>query len=480
MYFLKQLLQFVRTRGALTAILFFSVYIFLLLVKKYDLALITHNTDTGFDELLTVVIGVLVTLIVTTFSAVVVALQLASGQFSPRILRGFFSEDWKVQFFLMSYFLCISYCLTIKFLGLVHVQNTIRVLGFTLHYASIGITMGILLVLVVFPIFIYYIIKNINVSYIIYKISRRTIREINLLFEKEWKPGMIDSYSQPYPADKDTYLEIKSVKHGFLDNLNPVIFEIVKYFGHKIYIAEFVGGFISKGSVIAYVDYKGDNALRKKILSFLLNKAIHVNHFRSYTQDVNFGIRQLVDIAIKAISPAVNDPTTAINCTNYLGEILKEYVTCKFPARSTQEFNKINVFVNEFNFDKLVDQAFDQIYFWGSKDYLIVRHLVYIITQIVEVNKNPNNLAVLVQQVIDMELLDKDKSQLKKIFGYDEYVNSLNKNFIRKFVSKSLRAIDSSLAVIENAPHKEMYAQSQAQLAKQKIILSGWESNFPV
>jgi len=474
MFHIKQILHFLKTKGSLSVIILFSVIVFLFLTQNYESALLKHASDNGFDELLTVVIGVLATIIVTTFSAIVVALQLASAQFSPRILRGFFSEDGKVQFFLMSYFLCISYCLTVKFLGLVHVQDTFQFLNFRIQYAPLGIIIGILLILIVFPVFIYYIVSNINVAHIINKISSRTIYEINLMYEKEWQFGDLDRYKLKLPENKDNFLKIKSEKNGFLDSINPFYLGLINLLHHKIYMVEYVGGFVSKGTTVAYIDYTGNNTIKQKLLSFFVNRGMNVNYYRSYTQDIIFGIRQLVDIAIKAISPAINDPTTAINCLNYLGEILKEFVHCKFPARNTQEFKHINIFINEFSIDRLVDQSFDQIYYWGRSDYLIVRHIIDTITHVIEVNKNPNNLAVLIQEVIDMELMNKSFSELKAIYTYDEYVKSLNTNFLSRFSREALQKIEQFEQEYALLADKTIYIKSAEKLSQQKQILTAW------
>jgi uncharacterized membrane protein len=64
----------------------------------------------------------------------------------------------------------------------------------------------------------------------------------------------------------------------------------------------------------------------------IIDDVFTVNTFRSYTQDINFGVRKLVDIAIKAISPAVNDPTTCLNCIDQLGDIARNLQLKAYPS----------------------------------------------------------------------------------------------------------------------------------------------------
>ncbi|MBL0020282.1 MAG: DUF2254 domain-containing protein [Bacteroidetes bacterium] len=78
----------------------------------------------------------------TTLLLHFVALQLASGQFSPRIVRGVFREDWRVQLVLALFVMAISYNLSLKFLGLTGVDDTFKI-GQVINYAAPGIVAGI-------------------------------------------------------------------------------------------------------------------------------------------------------------------------------------------------------------------------------------------------------------------------------------------------------------------------------------------------
>jgi uncharacterized membrane protein len=140
------------------------------------------------------------------------------------------------------------------------------------------------------------------------------------------------------------------------------------------------------------------------VSSKIVEDTFFVYKFRSYKQDINFGVRKLVDIAIKAISPAVNDPTTCINCIDYLGEIVRRLAMRKFPSTRSNELRNEKIFVSEFNFKELVNFAFDQIYQWGKKDPVIVKRLLRTIIQIVPCVENPYNLMVLIKEVEDMKV----------------------------------------------------------------------------
>jgi uncharacterized membrane protein len=434
----------------------------------------------SFDEILTAMAGVLTSIVVTTFSAVFVALTLASAQFSPRIVRGFFHEDWRVQLVLILFVLDIAYCFVIKFLGLTQLNSVFEILGFQINFAELGIGFGVVLILVVFPYFVYYLIRNINAAKITKNIATRTIHEIKVHFRDRW--SLLDKETIPTsePKTDEHFMPIPAMDSGYLDHYNTPSLRLVRLLGHKVHINRFVGSFVSKGSIVGYVEYSGKNAFRKRLLSWLIQSSIALREYRSYTQDVNFGIRQLVDIAIKAISPAVNDPTTAITCINYLGEIVKEFSGCRLPSRLTVRLEEGGIHVNEFNFEKVVDQAFNQIHQWGRTDHVIVRHIVHVVTEIIQANENPHNLLILVKEIEDMELLEKSPLEMKEIFLFNEYVASLRRNYLYRFLKSSLRAIDRIAHRIDSLPENQraacmaIHAESLAEMAAVKQRLAAY------
>ncbi|MBA2378188.1 MAG: DUF2254 domain-containing protein, partial [Blastocatellia bacterium] len=78
-------------------------------------------------------------------------------------------------------------------------------------------------------------------------------------------------------------------------------------------------------------------------------------------KDVGFGIRQIVDIALKAFSPGINDTTTAIGCIDNLGEIVGEIARRQMPAKVRSKDGVPRVITLTPDFQEYVDTAFDQI-----------------------------------------------------------------------------------------------------------------------
>jgi uncharacterized membrane protein len=94
-------------------------------------------------------------------------------------------------------------------------------------------------------------------------------------------------------------------------------------------------------------------------------------------QDVEFGVLQIVDIALKAISPAVNDPTTAINCVDQLSRILIRFVSREQPESLLYEPPGVpRVAIEWIDFDRLLDSAFEQIRMYSKADVAVSLRLL--------------------------------------------------------------------------------------------------------
>jgi uncharacterized membrane protein len=149
-----------------------------------------------------------------------------------------------------------------------------------------------------------------------------------------------------------------------------------------------------------------------------VNEAFVLGSRPTLQQDVAYGLRQIVDIALKAISPAVNDPTTAVNCIDHLGVILGTLATRQMGDQDRADpSGKVRVVVRERTFNDLARLAFDQIRHYGAKDHVIVMRMLDTIAQIASVASEPTYLAALDQQAdkiaaaAERELVDQSELQ---------------------------------------------------------------------
>ncbi len=406
-----------------------------------------------YNEILSNLIGTLTTIVVSSFTLVIVALQIASQQFSPRIIRQFFATDKRMQGFLGLYIGSILYCYIVKTLGIAQANLNVAV--------CICIILGFFC-LVAFPLFITYYVDNINAASITEGIKNRIIAEIDALYQQRWSinsPSLTYKRSEVSKENCAATLKIRSpFPSGYLDEIKYELFTQLycrfltenPNIGIKnVYIKPIIGEFICYDTTTMFTIELAENfddEIKKKIKAKFLEiiQAIFlVTKYRSYEQDINFGIRQLVDIGIKAISPAVNDPTTCINCIDYLGEIVRQLGDREFPSTAAQKNERNDVHINEFAFEELVNFSFDQIYHWGKNDPAIVKRLISTLSAIVQVTQNPYNLYILTIQMEGMELdaiLTKTKEQLTEA----DLARFTLEN--RKSISREIRKFNKKVA----------------------------------
>lgn len=406
--------------------------------------------DVLLDGFLTALAGILTTIVVTTFSFVFVALQLASVQFSPRIIRSFFEYDQFSRFFLWSFLACVAYLMGLQYFGWSDAS---------LIYPKFGIVGSFYLIILVFPLFIHHIIGNINASSITQNIALRTVREIDTLYD-----------ALPSVGTTDTIIRITSPISGYLDSLRYK--KLADIFPQdpqvRMDVRPHIGSFVIQGGILAEIKCPSG----QKTLFYPLLKEIQdcfvVDKFRSYKQDIPFGIRQLVDIAIKAISPAVNDPTTSLNCIDYLGTIIEKAALSETISKEARLLTKKNIFIREFSFEQLVDLAFDQIYFWGREDYIVVRHIIKTITNLVPFMPSSDKLLVMIHQVDDLELqylhtlTENFSTSYGGSFARREHRNSL-RTHLAEFYEAVLKRFQQLPEEGENVQMKKMQYQRYLQ-----------------
>ncbi len=364
---------------------------------------------------LTSFVSIGIAVLVTTFSFVFVALSLVSAQFSPRVVRHFWHGDRFRFVFLWSSILVFGYCFVIQF-----VESP------RLHL--LGLVLGSYQIFVMFPVFLGYLADNLNAASITKKIADRTLVEI------------ADSYLEHAEAAKfdEPVGVVVSRSSGFLEKIDSerllLAFEPLKneHPELELHISNYLGSFIEIGtSLISLVPPIAiDDSVRSKIAS-----CFSVNKFRSDDQDIEYGVRQLVDIGIKAISPALNDPTTCVNCIHYLGVIVKELAVRDDRSMLARKLGAAGIILKEPTFEQYLDDAFDQIYHFGRRDHVIVRTVIGVLREVVSAVPDVSRAKVVVNEVSDMELGHLIGEASDTQFGLVE-----SRNYVRKSLTGFYRA----------------------------------------
>jgi uncharacterized membrane protein len=179
-----------------------------------------------------------------------------------------------------------------------------------------------------------------------------------------------------------------------------------------------VGHFVPAGIPILRAT-KPERVLEEVALRFLA--ALDIGPTRTMQQDVEFGVIQIVDIALRAISPAVNDPSTAISCVDQLSRIIIRWLGREQP-RSTYYAppHVARLIVPWISFEELIDTAFDQIRHYAVADLAVSLRLIRALQDITAATKGPDERRLLVQLArrilagSEMHLSESELARLKR------------------------------------------------------------------
>lgn len=339
---------------------------------------------------LSTIAGSMITVAGTVYSITIVALTLASMQFAPRVL-GRFMRDRSNQIVLGFFVATFTYCLL--------VLRTVEGVGDREFVPGTAVAGGLILALISLGMLIYFIdhiFHGIQVSNIIEAVSNNTLDQINTLYPDPWNEEPHTPIVPEVPAAG--WSPVAAMQSGYLQYIDyDALLDLAVQADLVIREDRLVGSFIIERTPLALIHpaERLTTSIQEQI-----NELFVLGSQPTMQQDIAFGIRQIVDISIKAISPAVNDPTTAINCIDHLGVILATLVTRKTPDLDRVDASgKLRIIVHERSFHDYARLAFDQLRHYGAGDPVIVIRLLDTIKQVAAITSNPAYREVLQRQV---------------------------------------------------------------------------------
>jgi uncharacterized membrane protein len=232
--------------------------------------------------------------------------------------------------------------------------------------------------------FIDHIFHSIQVSSILAQVAA-TQAQIRHLYPPAGQPRVPSPPPPPLPQTRGPVLAPRS---GYLQFVDYDALLDLAVRGDLVLCQERpTGAFVAAGTPLLFVSPpEGATPPRQTAIC----RAFAVGTRPTMQQDVAFGLRQIVDIALKAISPAVNDPTTALNGLDHLGAILVCLADRQLPAGIEQDAQgHVRLVVHERDFADYVRLAFDQIRHYGASDHVIMVHMLDIIAQVAAATQNP-------------------------------------------------------------------------------------------
>ncbi len=298
------------------------------------------------------------------FSITIVALVLAANQFGPRLLRNFM-RDKAIQVVLGVFLATFLYCLTV----LRAIKGTGNENGgeFVPHLA---VTLGLVLTIssVGFLIyFIHHLAEMIQAPNVLADVHEDLHRAIDRLL-----PGGVGQ--EPAPRESQDQRErerleadfardpfrIGASQAGYIQQIETTrLLRIASRRGLTVKILYHPGQFLDRNDIVMLavprqrVDGK---AVRQ------LQAAVQVNRQRTLIQDIGFAVDQLVEVAVRALSPSLNDPFTAMQSLDWLTDALSHLASKEEPDPIHRDENgEVRLIVRPVTFESIVGASFDKI-----------------------------------------------------------------------------------------------------------------------
>lgn len=334
----------------------------------------------GSRAILSAIAGSMVSVATTAFSITIVALQLASSQFGPRLLRNFM-QDTGNQIVLGTFISTFVYSLMV-----LRTVNGVENDEFVPH---LSVTIGLGLAIASVGVLIYFIhhsASSIQVDQVIKQVGYDLDVAIDQLFPE--RIGRSASKHQQeeslaaIPADFDRVAcPIKTIASGYIQAIDDnQLMQVATENNLLLRVQQRPGHFVIKGSELVQV-FPGEKVNKKLVVK--INDAFLLGSRRSEQQDVEFPIDQLVEIAIRALSPGINDPFTAIRCIDQLSAALCHLAQREIPSPYRyDDHSQLRIIAEPISFADATDAAFNQIRQYGKSSVAVTMRLLEAIAAI--------------------------------------------------------------------------------------------------
>ena len=353
---------------------FASVHVDGLLKVKWvrTVGWIWAGSPEGAREVLSTIAGSMITVAGVAFSITIVGLTLASTQFGPRLLRNFV-RDLGNQVVLGTFVSTFVYCLL--------VLRTVRGGDGAEFVPYLSVTLGVAFALASLGVLIYFIhhvAGTIQAEHLIAAVAGELETAIEQMFpEKLGEPGPQDLAESPGEAPEETAGEaafVESDRSGYVQAVSDD--DLVSIASEEDLVLELLqvpGHFISHGGALARVW----PPVRAGGVEDRVREAFIIGRRRTPTQDPEYAVHSLVEIGVRALSPGINDPFTAMACLDWLGAALSGLAERRIPSPYRHDGRgRLRVIARGTDFPQMADAAFNQIRQYGRGSVSVLLRLL--------------------------------------------------------------------------------------------------------
>ncbi|MDE0582933.1 DUF2254 domain-containing protein [Planococcus sp. A6] len=332
--------------------------------------------------------GALLTMTTFTFSTILVVLTMYSSQFSPRTLKNFVHDrlTWRVLGVFLGGFIYNT-------LSLMFMRDALYTHDVISTFVGIVIAF---FCLSTFAYFIHHIATNVQVEKLIEELEQDAERIIDSYSEKqqqdmeiesEWNP---DGFAKMIVAENDGYIQFL-----YFDKLTEYAVE----HNLEVEILHGIGSYVHEETALFRVYQREQEEIN-------LHRFITIGTERTTDQDLDFAIQKMVEVALRAISPGINDPNTANGIIIRIGRLLGKLSHLETGAITIRdEEQRGRVRYPFFTFPHFLYLTFHQLIHYGKEDVSVVAAILESLTNAAQLSDAAHHEAIWETQLHVLEHL---------------------------------------------------------------------------
>jgi len=361
--------------------------------------IVVNNKDTA-RTILSTIIGGIMSLTVFSFSMVMLLLNQASSNFSPRVLPSLVSNK-KHQSVLGIFLGTIVFCLLVS-INILPDHRSYSVPGVT---TFIGVVLG-LFCLAVFVYFLHSISKSIQIGYVLEKLYTETLSEVESKIVEDEECGQ----RRKELPDSKNWQTIYSSQTGYLQEImEQHLTSLAKKHKTSILIEAIKGTFIIKNEVIGYIKKELDEDAKMDINTCLL-----FSSEERIEQNFVLGFKQISEVVVKAMSPGINDPGTALVGIDYLSELFRNRMKLPDNIEIASEEKNGKVYISTTSFEEIFYLNIVSIRQYGRHDVVVLIRLLDLFKSLLNVRNIEKSHQIFLQKQLQSLLEDIEEHIINK------------------------------------------------------------------
>ncbi|HEX2100347.1 MAG TPA: DUF2254 family protein, partial [Candidatus Synoicihabitans sp.] len=221
---------------------------------------------------------------------------------------------------------------------------------------------------------------TIQASEIVARIAEETVAALRAVHASfEVAPSAAEHPASAVAGDK---LEIAAGHTGYIQDVDVVgLYRFACRRGVTVEVRRAVGDFVIAGRPLLAISPAADLKMADRKL---LGRAFGIQNYRTIEQDPEFGLRQIVDIALKALSPGINDSTTAVHCVDYLEVILHVAIRCPAVPEQQWEGDRLRITMKQPGTSRLLNVALNEIRQNARTNVAVILRLLKLVRELAE------------------------------------------------------------------------------------------------